>query len=110
MSSDGKSDMTVTKSNGMNTEMPCSLDCGAAGNCYLEQEKNDDVQNCQDDNCLANGVKQDHGGTSGLRQRCQCPLGRSGDRCELGKFYALVKKLAYVRSEHVEQIVKKRGK
>ncbi|OAD53302.1 hypothetical protein WN48_10466 [Eufriesea mexicana] len=78
------------------TEPACSLDCGPTGNCYIEQSRGDDVDLVDDDadeasddasmavdlegNNVAPRRKQ-----GSFRQRCQCPLGRGGDRCQLGE-------------------------
>ncbi|XP_026667103.1 pikachurin isoform X2 [Ceratina calcarata] len=78
----------------VSTEPACSLDCGPAGNCYIEQSRGDDVDLVDDDgddgsdetsmamdlegNDVAPRRKQES-----FRQRCQCPLGRGGDRCQL---------------------------
>ncbi|XP_068981319.1 pikachurin [Bombus flavifrons] len=79
----------------VSTEPACSLDCGPAGNCYIEQNHGDDVDLIDDDdaddadddasmamdlegNDVAPRRKQ-----GSFRQRCQCPLGRGGDRCQL---------------------------
>lgn len=82
----------------VSTEPACSLDCGPAGNCYIEQSRGDDVDLIGDDddgddvsddasmamdlegNDVAPRRKQ-----GSFRQRCQCPLGRGGDRCQLGE-------------------------
>lgn len=83
----------------VSTEPACSLDCGPAGNCYIEQNHGDDVDLIDDDdaddadddasmamdlegNDVAPRRKQ-----GSFRQRCQCPLGRGGDRCQLGEWY-----------------------
>ncbi|XP_032675236.1 pikachurin isoform X2 [Odontomachus brunneus] len=72
----------------VSTEPACSLDCGPAGNCYIEQSRGDEVDVLiEDDN---EGVMDLEGNSVNLRrkqgifrQRCQCPLGRGGDRCQL---------------------------
>ncbi|XP_076165128.1 pikachurin isoform X2 [Ptiloglossa arizonensis] len=71
----------------VSTEPACSLDCGPTGNCYVEQSRGDDVdlvadedvENTDDD---ASDVPPRRKQGS-FRQRCQCPLGRGGDRCQL---------------------------
>lgn len=72
----------------VSTEPACSLDCGPAGNCYIEQSRGDEVDVVIEDD--ENGVVDLEGNTVNLRrkqgtfrQRCQCPLGRGGDRCQL---------------------------
>lgn len=72
------------------TEPACSLDCGPAGNCYIEQSRGDEVDVVIEDD--DDGAVDLEGNTVNLRQkqetfrqRCQCPLGRGGDRCQLGK-------------------------
>ncbi|XP_012249798.1 pikachurin [Bombus impatiens] len=79
----------------VSTEPACSLDCGPAGNCYIEQNHGDDVDLIDDDD--ADDVDDDASMAMDLegndvaprrkqgsfRQRCQCPLGRGGDRCQL---------------------------
>ncbi|XP_060825849.1 pikachurin-like [Bombus pascuorum] len=79
----------------VSTEPACSLDCGPAGNCYIEQNHGDDVDLIDDDD--ANDADDDASMAMDLegndvaprrkqgsfRQRCQCPLGRGGDRCQL---------------------------
>ncbi|XP_025264442.1 pikachurin [Camponotus floridanus] len=71
----------------VSTEPACSLDCGPAGNCYIEQSHADEVDVIEDDE---DGIVDLEGNTVNLRrkqgtfrQRCQCPLGRGGDRCQL---------------------------
>jgi len=73
----------------VSTEPACSLDCGPAGNCYIEQSHGDEVDVVIEDD---DGAVDLEGNTVNLRrkqgtfrQRCQCPLGRGGDRCQLGK-------------------------
>ncbi|XP_020280960.1 pikachurin-like isoform X2 [Pseudomyrmex gracilis] len=70
----------------VSTEPACSLDCGPAGNCYIEQSRGDEVDGEMEDD----GAADLDGNTVNLRrkqgtfrQRCQCPLGRGGDRCQL---------------------------
>ncbi|XP_076665939.1 pikachurin [Andrena cerasifolii] len=79
----------------VSTEPACSLDCGPAGNCYIEQSRGDDADLVADD--VENGSDDDASMAMDLegndvaprrrqgsfRQRCQCPLGRGGDRCQL---------------------------
>ncbi|XP_003696328.1 pikachurin [Apis florea] len=84
------------------TEPACSLDCGPAGNCYIEQSHGDDVDLIDDDDDDADDDAGDEAGgdasmavdlegndvaprrkQGSFRQRCQCPLGRGGDRCQL---------------------------
>lgn len=79
------------------TEPACSLDCGPAGNCYIEQFRGDDVEMIGDD--AENGDDDAENGDDdamamdlegndvaprrkqgSFRQRCQCPLGKGGDR------------------------------
>lgn len=86
------------------TEPACSLDCGPAGNCYIEQSHGDDVDLIDDDDDDADDDAGDEAGgdasmavdlegndvaprrkQGSFRQRCQCPLGRGGDRCQLGE-------------------------
>ncbi|XP_076762491.1 pikachurin [Xylocopa sonorina] len=78
----------------VSTEPACSLDCGPIGNCYIEQSRGEDVDLLDEDaedapdnasmamdlegNDVAPRRKQ-----GSFRQRCQCPLGRGGDRCQL---------------------------
>ncbi|KAH0954021.1 hypothetical protein HN011_007523 [Eciton burchellii] len=76
------------------TEPACSLDCGPAGNCYIEQSRGDEVDvlienDDDDDSDDVDGSVDLDGNTVNLRQRqgtfrqrCQCPLGRGGDRCQ----------------------------
>lgn len=73
----------------VSTEPACSLDCGPAGNCYIEQSRGDEVDVIIEED---DGVMDLEGNTVNLkrkqgtfRQRCQCPLGRGGDRCQLGE-------------------------
>lgn len=73
----------------VSTEPACSLDCGPAGNCYIEQSRGDEVDVVIEDD-EDGGVVDLEGNTVNLRrkqgtfrQRCQCPLGRGGDRCQL---------------------------
>lgn len=82
----------------VSTEPACSLDCGPAGNCYIEQSRGDEVDVMIEDDD-DDGAVDLEGNTVNLegntvnfrrkqetyRQRCQCPLGRGGDRCQLGK-------------------------
>ncbi|XP_076289141.1 pikachurin isoform X3 [Lasioglossum baleicum] len=85
----------------VSTEPACSLDCGSAGNCYIEQSRGDDVEQLADDGAENTDVDDDEDGDGSMamdlegndvaprrkqgsfRQRCQCPLGRGGDRCQL---------------------------
>ncbi|XP_076234057.1 pikachurin [Calliopsis andreniformis] len=78
----------------VSTEPACSLDCGPAGNCYIEQSRGDDVELVVDETENADGdasMAMDLEGNDvaprrrqgSFRQRCQCPLGRGGDRCQL---------------------------
>jgi len=79
------------------TEPACSLDCGPAGNCYIEQSRGDEVDvlienDDDDDSDDVDGSVDLDGNTVNLRQRqgtfrqrCQCPLGRGGDRCQFGE-------------------------
>ncbi|XP_043254794.1 pikachurin [Colletes gigas] len=79
----------------VSTEPACSLDCGPAGNCYIEQSRGDDVDlAANDDSDAADddaSMSMDLEGNDvaprrkqgSFRQRCQCPLGRGGDRCQL---------------------------
>ena len=91
----------------VSTEPACSLDCGPAGNCYIEQSHGDDVDLIADDDDDDDDDDADDDETGGgdtsmavdlegndvaprrkqgsFRQRCQCPLGRGGDRCQLGE-------------------------
>ncbi|KAG5344504.1 EGFLA protein, partial [Acromyrmex charruanus] len=73
----------------VSTEPACSLDCGPAGNCYIEQSRGDEVDVVIEDDD-DDGAVDLEGNTVNLRrkqgtfrQRCQCPLGRGGDRCQL---------------------------
>ncbi|XP_066599302.1 pikachurin isoform X2 [Prorops nasuta] len=74
-----------------NTEPACSLDCGPAGNCYVEQQLLDDVNVIVDDEDpeSASTPREQRDEVAprrkqgSFRQRCQCPLGRTGDRCQL---------------------------
>lgn len=83
----------------VSTEPACSLDCGPAGNCYIEQSRGDEVDVVieDDDDDDDDGAVDLEGNTVNLRrkqgtfrQRCQCPLGRGGDRCQLGKWYSFL--------------------
>ncbi|XP_011142397.1 pikachurin [Harpegnathos saltator] len=72
----------------VSTEPACSLDCGPAGNCYIEQSRGDEVDVVIEDD--DEGAMDLEGNSVNLRrkqetfrQRCQCPLGRGGDRCQL---------------------------
>ncbi|XP_003395301.2 pikachurin [Bombus terrestris] len=74
------------------TEPACSLDCGPAGNCYIELNHGDDVDlidndDANDDASMAMDLEGNDVAPrrkqGPFRQRCQCPLGRGGDRCEL---------------------------
>lgn len=80
----------------VSTEPACSLDCGPAGNCYIEQSRGDDVELLLVDDDIENAdgeasMTLDLEGNDvalrrkqgSFRQRCQCPLGRGGDRCQL---------------------------
>ncbi|KYQ58470.1 hypothetical protein ALC60_02507 [Trachymyrmex zeteki] len=78
----------------VSTEPACSLDCGPAGNCYIEQSRGDEVDVVieDDDDDDDDGAVDLEGNTVNLRrkqgtfrQRCQCPLGRGGDRCQLDR-------------------------
>ncbi|XP_029046071.2 pikachurin-like isoform X2 [Osmia bicornis bicornis] len=78
----------------VSTEPACSLDCGPAGNCYIEQSRGDDVdlldeetENAADDVSMTMDLEGNdvvpRRKQASFRQRCQCPLGRGGDRCQL---------------------------
>ncbi|XP_034177837.1 pikachurin [Osmia lignaria lignaria] len=78
----------------VSTEPACSLDCGPAGNCYIEQSRGDDVdlldeetENAADDASMTMDLEGNdvvpRRKQASFRQRCQCPLGRGGDRCQL---------------------------
>ncbi|XP_078033405.1 pikachurin [Augochlora pura] len=90
----------------VSTEPACSLDCGSAGNCYIEQSRGDEAeqqqQQQQQQQQLDDGAENaddDEDGSmpmdlegndvaprrkqGSFSQRCQCPLGRGGDRCQL---------------------------
>ncbi|KMQ92025.1 pikachurin-like isoform x1 protein [Lasius niger] len=74
----------------VSTEPACSLDCGPAGNCYIEQSRGDEIDVVIEDD--EDGAVDLEGNTVNFRrkqgtfrQRCQCPLGRGGDRCQLGE-------------------------
>ncbi|KAK1132833.1 hypothetical protein K0M31_014203 [Melipona bicolor] len=81
----------------VSTEPACSLDCGPAGNCYIEQSRGDDVDligdddgdDASDDASMAMDLEGNdvtpRRKQGSFRQRCQCPLGRGGDRCQLGE-------------------------
>lgn len=80
----------------VSTEPACSLDCGPAGNCYIEQSRGDDVdlldeetENAADDASMTMDLEGNdvvpRRKQASFRQRCQCPLGRGGDRCQLGE-------------------------
>ncbi|XP_035740450.1 pikachurin-like isoform X2 [Vespa mandarinia] len=78
------------------TEATCTLDCGP-GNCFIEPSLDEDIpavlvterNGSNEDGSMTmdlegNSValRQQKEGNS-FRQRCQCPLGRGGDRCQL---------------------------
>nr|XP_050861086.1 pikachurin isoform X1 [Vespula vulgaris]XP_050861087.1 pikachurin isoform X1 [Vespula vulgaris]XP_050861088.1 pikachurin isoform X1 [Vespula vulgaris] len=78
------------------TEATCTLDCGP-GNCFVEPSLDEDIRvvlvaernGSNEDGSMTmdlegNSValRQQKEGNS-FRQRCQCPLGRGGDRCQL---------------------------
>lgn len=74
----------------MSTEPACSLDCGPAGNCYIGQSRGDEVDVVIEDDDEGVMDLEDNnmnlkGKQATFRQRCQCPLGRAGDRCQFGK-------------------------
>ncbi|KAG7202876.1 hypothetical protein KM043_010024 [Ampulex compressa] len=82
----------------VSTEPACSLDCGSAGNCYIEQSRGDDGELMvgEEDDDEASMDLEGNGVTlrrkqGSFRQRCQCPLGRGGDRCQLGTALAVGK-------------------
>ncbi|XP_011315506.1 pikachurin [Fopius arisanus] len=61
------------------TEPACSLDCGPVGNCYIEQLH--DLDEMEEE--MGSGYTGSVGRRRiAFRQRCQCPLGRTGDRCQ----------------------------
>lgn len=68
-------------------EVQCNLECVAGGNCYLEQQSHGGGGGESDDDGEAT-TKSQRGRVT--RQRCQCPLGRGGDRCQLGERVFLV--------------------
>lgn len=82
----------------VSTEPACSLDCGPAGNCYIEQSRGDEVdvviEDDDDDMDLEGNTVNLRRKQGTFRQRCQCPLGRGGDRCQLGKWNFIL--LSYV--------------
>ncbi|XP_076379382.1 pikachurin isoform X2 [Megalopta genalis] len=81
----------------VSTEPACSLDCGSAGNCYIEQSRGEEAEQLGDDDGAENTDDEDSSMPMDLEgndvaprrkqgsfsQRCQCPLGRGGDRCQL---------------------------
>ncbi|XP_044575810.1 pikachurin-like [Cotesia glomerata] len=68
--------LPVTTESVVTTEPACSLDCGAAGNCYIEQFRSDE------ENGDVTRIDDTRPRRSSYKQRCQCPLGRTGDRCQ----------------------------
>ncbi|XP_034937288.1 pikachurin [Chelonus insularis] len=52
-------------------EPACSVDCGPLGLCYTEELYND-----------RNDLNKNYRSTKLFRQRCQCPLGRTGEFCQ----------------------------
>ncbi|XP_015607232.1 pikachurin [Cephus cinctus] len=66
-----------TTENVLSTEPACSLDCGSGGNCYIERYRSEDEEDLEGNGVTARQIQ------GSFRQRCQCPLGRSGDRCQL---------------------------
>lgn len=63
----------------LSTESTCSLECGPGGNCYIEELRNDEEEeNLFEGNDFSTSRRKQES----LRQRCQCPLGRGGDRCQ----------------------------
>lgn len=64
------------------TEPACSLDCAPVGNCFIEQLHDlDEVEEETGSGYAASAGRR----RITFRQRCQCPLGRAGDRCQNGK-------------------------
>ncbi|XP_033229252.1 pikachurin [Belonocnema kinseyi] len=63
----------------LSTEPSCSLECGPGGNCYTEELRSDE----EEENILGgNDFSTSRRKQESLTQRCQCPLGRGGDRCQ----------------------------
>ncbi|XP_015126557.1 pikachurin [Diachasma alloeum] len=74
-----KQKVPVTTESVSITEPVCSLDCGPVGNCYIEQLH--DLDETEDE--MGSGYTGSVGRRRiAFRQRCQCPLGRVGDRCQ----------------------------
>ena len=76
---------STTQSTTSTTEASCNLDCGPGGSCYMEAARVSQV--LDDDLATEEDIEEtsDQLETSSSGERCQCPLGRSGDRCQHGK-------------------------
>ncbi|XP_043475420.1 pikachurin isoform X1 [Leptopilina heterotoma] len=70
----------------LSTESTCSLECGPGGNCYIEEQRNDEEaaqEEGEEENLFeGNDFATSRRKQESLRQRCQCPLGKGGDRCQ----------------------------
>lgn len=89
---------TISSTLSDNVEASCTLDCGSGGSCYLESDSstklsrgtnNVDSKRVNDPEIerqkrrrrkRSNSID----GVDRKIQRCQCPLGRGGDRCQQG--------------------------
>lgn len=78
--------MTSTTESATSTEPACSLDCGPGGNCLIEKSRDESREQTESDlkESGAFGAKERQVYSG---QRCQCPLGRSGDRCQNGEWF-----------------------
>ncbi|KAK0089340.1 hypothetical protein PV325_007884 [Microctonus aethiopoides] len=73
------------------TKPTCSLDCGSAGTCYIEQYHDDEAE--------PGSTQNNKRRLNTSRQRCQCPLGRVGEHCQKDE-----EMLAYLKRENLYEI------
>ncbi|XP_048510585.1 pikachurin isoform X2 [Athalia rosae] len=75
--------LSYTTEGVLGTDPACTLECGPGGNCYVESPRIDDAGQVGQPGLEVTATlptRQTEGSYFG--QRCQCPLGRGGDRCQ----------------------------
>ncbi|XP_046585807.1 pikachurin [Neodiprion lecontei] len=66
----------------VSTDPACTLECGPGGNCYVEPRRADDGSQVSQAGLEATAAAATRLTEASFAQRCQCPLGRGGDRCQ----------------------------